>query len=84
MGFNSGFKGLKENFHSFYQVSHVAWPSRSVTGISQKRPLPTGLTHVGFAEDKLALIEVSLAVLRVSPASVTVPLFHTHYRSKGR
>jgi S-adenosylmethionine synthetase len=39
---------------------------------------------VGFVEDKLALIEVSFAVLRVSPVSVTVHKFHTRYRSHGR
>ena len=58
---------------------------RSVAGISQQRsrPVPPGLDHVGFVEDKLALIEISVAVLRACPANVTAPRFHTYYRSHG-
>jgi hypothetical protein len=55
----------------------VPWLRQLVTGLSPRiHRFTLGSVHAGFVVDKVALGQVSLRVLRFSPASVIPPWHH--------
>jgi hypothetical protein len=53
-----------------YIVMGRAMAQRLVAGLSPRKP---GSIHVGFVVDKVALLQVSLRILRLSPVSIIPP-----------
>jgi hypothetical protein len=58
----------------------VLWLRRLVTSRSPRRP---GLDHVGFVVDKVALGQVSLRVLQLSPVNIIPPGLRIHISSRA-
>jgi hypothetical protein len=57
----------------------VPWLKRLVPGLSPQRPgIAPGSIHVGFVLEKMALGQVFLRVLRLSPANIIPPLSPPH------
>jgi hypothetical protein len=62
----------------------VPWLRRSVAGISPRRPgFAPGLFRVEFVAEEVALGQVFLQALRVSPVSIIPPVLCTHISSAG-
>jgi hypothetical protein len=63
----------------------VPWLRRLVAGLSPRRSLfDPGSVHVGFVMDKVALGQVFLRILRVSPINFIPPVLHYIFRLHHR
>jgi hypothetical protein len=55
------------------------WNRRSVAGLSPRRfGFPPGRVHVRYVVDKVAMGEVSLRILVLSPVGIIPPMLHAH------
>jgi hypothetical protein len=60
--------------HQAVRVRAVPWLRWLVAGLSPRRPgFALGSIHVGFVADKVALVQVFLRVLRLSPVNIIPP-----------
>jgi hypothetical protein len=68
---------------TIHHIMAVPWLRRLVAGLSPRRPgFNPGPVHVGFMVDKVALGQVFLRVLRLSPVNLFPPVLHENGKAE--